>query len=106
MKFLDENLSKRNGCQLNNDKAHEGQGEVEMSNVYKNIHAQAPKIWSVQPQLEYLHVNLDVAPMSTQGPKFLFHGMSLVEEISLCTPLDGENLVFKGGGPLRKWGGR
>jgi hypothetical protein len=60
----------------------------------------------MQPQLEYLHVNLDVAPMSAQGSKFLFHGVSMVEEISLRTPLDGENLVFKGGGPLRKLGGR
>jgi len=56
----------------------------------------------VQPQLEYLHVNLDVAPMNAQGPKFLFHGVSMVEEIPLRTPLDGENLVLKGGGPLRR----
>ncbi len=30
----------------------------------------------------------------------------MVEEIPLRTPLDGENLVLKGGGPLRRWRGR
>jgi hypothetical protein len=54
----------------------------------------------MQLQLEYLHVNHDVAPMSAQGPKFLFHRVSMVEEIPLHTPL--ENLVLKGGGPFKK----
>lgn len=43
----------------------------------------------MQLQLEYPHVNLDAAPMSAQGPKCLFHGMSMVEEIPFFTPLDG-----------------
>jgi hypothetical protein len=56
----------------------------------------------MQLQLEYLHVNLDVAPMSAQGPKFLFHGMSMVEEIPIFTPFDEMILVLESGGPFRK----